>query len=175
MMRALILLAALAMGGCMQNGDADGRCDLSHSAEIVFSRAGAPDTVTTRAFGASCDKAIGLFTVVDAEGYPLWSWTVPLARAFGDVFPHDQPEHMQIFLEQWATPAIGSTQAAPAWEDLSQGQTTLDRLTYEDIRVRDLPMLCHFAGTDRQLCVFWEPAAGGAGLYYEHTLGDSEP
>ena len=109
----------------------------------------------------------------DAEGFAIWSWSAPLRHAFGDVFAPEDTEHTQQFLDRWVLPVLETTQAAPAWGDLAAGQTTLDQLTYEDVRARDLPMLCHFSGTARQTCVFWEPAAGGAGHFIDaYCRGD---
>ena len=39
--------------------------------------------------------------------------------------------------------------------------------TYEDIRARDLPMLCHATATGAEACVFYEPAAGAAGHFFD--------
>lgn len=78
---------------------------------------------------------------------------------------------MREFLERWASPTtLASTSTAPEFSDLVPGQTTLDQLTYEDIRARDLPMLCHLSGTARETCVFWEPAAGGAGHLLDRDI-----
>ena len=81
---------------------------------------------------------------------------------------------MEDFLQRWAQPALSTTQTAPEFSTLQPGQTTLDRLTYEDIRARNLPMLCHFSGTAREVCVFWEPAAGGAGHFYDRDAEETE-
>lgn len=151
-----------------------GACDVSVTRDLAFTSAAASERVTVRSFGASCDKAIGLYAIHDVEGFPIWSWSIPLTRAFGEeTFREMTPENMRDFLTRWAQPTISSTQSAPAWDALTPGQTTLDRLTYDDIRARDLPMLCHSTGTARELCVFWEPVAGGAGLYLERNLEDA--
>ncbi|MGE0739798.1 MAG: hypothetical protein AB7O98_00525 [Hyphomonadaceae bacterium] len=170
MMRALIV-ALIVLASCARPEAA--RCDLIFTRDIAFTGAATPDKLTVQAMGASCDKAIGLLTIRDAEGFPLWAWTSPLERAFGAVFAADAPEHMQEFLERWAEPVMGTTSGAPAWRELAAGQTTLDQLTYEDIRARDLPMLCHFSGTARQTCVFWEPAAGGAGHLLDRDIEET--
>ncbi|MBC7769085.1 MAG: hypothetical protein H7124_09890 [Phycisphaerales bacterium] len=149
-------------------------CDLSATQEISFTNADAPDTLVVQSLGPSCDKAIGLITLRTAEGYPAWSWSGPLSHRFGDAFGAEDYEHMQTFLEAWSRPDIATTQSAPAWTALTSGQTTLDQLTYEDVRVRNLPMLCHFSGTARQTCVFWEPAAGGAGHLLERDTQENE-
>ena len=171
MMRALLLGAlALIVSACSQQQA--GRCDFTHTREIAFSGLGA-DSVTVRSFGASCDKAIGVYEIVDGESKPVWAWASPLQRAFGDVFTAEDPEHMEAFLEEWSQPVIGRTSGAPDWAALVPGQTTLDELTYADIRARDLPMLCHFSGTARQTCVFWEPAAGGAGHLFDQDVEET--
>jgi hypothetical protein len=172
-MRALAaLLCALAAMACTPQAQ---RCDLSFAREVAFTSAEARDAVTVRALGPSCDKAIGVFAVRDGEDRPVWAWAAPLQHSFGDVFAADEPEAMQTFLERWAEPVIATTGEAPAWDALAPGATTLDQLTYEDIRARNLPMLCHFSGTARQVCAFWEPVAGGAGLFYERDVQESEP
>lgn len=170
MMRLLVLGAfALLASACSQQ---QARCDFTHTREIAFSGLGT-DRVTVRSFGASCDKAIGVYEIIDGEGHPVWAWATPLQRAFGDVFTAEAPEHMQTFLEEWSQPVIARTTAAPEWSALVPGETTLDELTYADIRARDLPMLCHFSGTARQTCVFWEPVAGGAGHLFDRDVEET--
>ncbi len=163
----------LALAGAYACAPRAQRCDLSHSREIAFTGSGG-DTLTVRAIGPSCDKAVGLYVVRDAEERPIWSWSAPMSHAFVEVFAADEPEAMESFLARWADPVLTTTQSAPEWSALARDQTTLDQLTYEDIRARDLPMLCHFSGTARQVCAFWEPAAGGAGLYYERDVEENE-
>jgi len=169
-MRAFVVAAlALLASACNQQS---ARCDFTHTREIAFSSLGA-DRVTVRSFGESCDKAIGVYEIIDGEGTPVWAWASPLQRQFGDVFTAEDPEHMQAFLEHWSQPVIARTSGAPDWATLAPGQTTLDELTYADIRARDLPMLCHFSGTARQTCVFWEPAAGGAGHLFDQDVEET--
>lgn len=170
-MRLLALCALVFAAACSQQQA--GRCDYSHTREIAFTGGLEPDRVTVRTFGASCDKAIGVYEIIDGEGYPIWAWATPLSRAFGDVFTAEAPEHVEAFVEEWSQPVITTTQTAPEWAMLVPGQTTLDELTYADIRARDLPMLCHFSGTARQTCVFWEPAAGGAGHLFDRLVEET--
>lgn len=171
MIRALLLGALLALAACGR--EAPARCDLDVAQEIAFTAADAQDTLLAQAVGPSCDKAVGLFVVRTSDGYPVWSWSAPLSHRFGDVFAEDDTEHMQSFLDTWAQPQLSTTQSAPTWDALTQGQTSLDQLTYEDVRARDLPMLCHFSGTGRQTCVFWEPAAGGAGHLLDRDVEEN--
>jgi hypothetical protein len=165
------LAFAFALAACGPERDA--RCDLSAARDIAFVDAEGADTVIARTFGPSCDRAIGLYAVRDAEGRPIWAWASPLPRAFGEDFGADGVEPMQAFLERWTQPTLTTSNAAPEWSDLAPGQTTLDRSTYEDIRARDLPMLCHFSGTARETCVFWEPAAGGAGHFFDRDVEET--
>lgn len=165
-MRVLILLMCLA--ACAPQAPA--RCDRTVTRDVHFSAANATDHLSVRAIGPSCDKTIGLFELRTSEGYPVWSWSAPLAHTFGDVFAAEDHEAVEGFLDTWANADIATTRSAPAWAELRPGQTNLDQLTYNDIRARDLPMLCHFSGTARQLCVFWEPSAGGAGLLFEREI-----
>lgn len=168
----LFILGALALLASSCSPQA-ARCDFTHTREIAFSGEGNADRVTVRSFGATCDKAIGVYEVINSEGYPIWAWAAPLSRAFGEVFSAEDTEHMETFLEQWSQPVLGRTSGAPEWAALVPGQTTLDEFTYADIRARDLPMLCHFSGTARQTCVFWEPIAGGAGHLFDQDVEET--
>jgi len=170
-MRVLVLGAMLALAACSQ---APARCDFEVTHEIAFTAADAEDTVLVQSIGPTCDKTIGLYVVRAADGYPIWSWSAPLSHRFGDVFGPEDTEHMEAFLNSWAQPRLATTQSAPAWDALAPAQTSLDRLTYEDIRARNLPMLCHFSGTARETCVFWEPAAGGAGHLLDRDVEETE-
>lgn len=173
-MRLLITAALMLLAtGCTRDAETT-RCDLEATHEVAFTADSAGDTVLAQSIGNGCDKVIGLFVVRTAEGYPVWSWSAPLSHRFGDVFAAEDREHVQTFLDAWAQAGVERTGAAPAWDGLSPGQTTLDQLTYNDIRARDLPMLCHFSGTARQTCVFWEPAAGGAGHLYDRDVDVEE-
>lgn len=170
-MRPLLALAIAALAACTPVK----RCDVTLSRDLAFTSVEARETVTVRSFGPSCDKAVALFELRGADGHPLWSWSAPLPQAFGDVFPADKPEQMRAFFERWAQPTLATTQQAPAWPLLAPGQTTLDQLTYDDIRARDLPMLCHASGTNRQVCVFWEPVAGAAGHLLDRDVEGDGP
>jgi hypothetical protein len=168
MIRLVIALALTAIAGCAPRAPSD--CNLSFDRDVAFTAADAHDVVTARALGASCDKTVGVFTVSSADGHPLWSWSTPMTQAFGDTFVGANADAMRTFLERWSQPTLTRTSAAPAWPLPETTRTTLDRLTYEDIRARDLPMLCHSTGTGVEACVFWEPAAAGAGHMYDRDI-----
>lgn len=168
---ALILIAALA-SAC---GPQRGACDISVTRDLAFTQANAEEEITASSFGPSCDKAILHYAVRDSEGHPIWAWTAPLRHAFGETIDTSKPEFMRAFLERWASPTtLSTTSTAPEFRRLAPGQTTLDHLTYEDIRARNLPMLCHLSGTARETCVFWEPAAGGAGHFLDREIVEPE-
>lgn len=165
----LCVIAALA--ACAPRPAA--QCDVSVTQDLALTNADAHETIVARAIGPSCDKAVGLYAIHDAEGYPAWAWAAPLPRAFGDAFDDADETTMREFLTGWARPEVSTTQSAPAWDALTPGQTSLDRLTYDDIRARNLPMLCHASGAGRQICIFWEPAAGGAGHYFDRDVEET--
>lgn len=162
-----VRLAVLALLCLMAACAPRGACDLAVTRDIAFTNAEARDTITARALGASCNRAIAVYAVHGEDGRPLWSWSAPIEHAFGDVFAADDSEAMADFLERWARPMLATTRDAPEWVLLAPGQTAFDRLTYEDIRARDLPMLCHFSAAASETCVFWEPAAGAAARLYD--------
>lgn len=173
-MRFALLIAAFAALTASCARQAPIGCDVTITQEIAFTAEGAADIITTRSFGEDCALAIGLLTVNAADGEPVWAYAVPLARAFGDSFAEPDEHGMEAFLTRWGEPEITTTSQAPNWTQLTPGQSTLDQFTYEDIRARDLPMLCHFSGTGRQLCVFWEPGAGGAGHLMDRDIAQEE-
>lgn len=173
-MRAFLALLVFAALAACQREPAPTACNLSVTHEIAFTAPDAKDVVTAQTMGASCDRAIAHYAVVAADGHPIWAWTAPMPRVFGAAFADANVEYMQSFLERWAAPRLLRTAEAPAWPLTGTAHTTLDRATYDDIRARDLPMLCHLSGTGRETCVFWEPAAGGAGLYFERDVPESE-
>lgn len=174
MIRLTVLVCcAVAVAACSRAASS-GACTVEVSRTIAFTSPNAEDTLLTRAEGPSCDKTVGQLVLRTSDGFPIWSWSAPLAHRFGDPFaPHDR-EQMQSFLRRWSQPEISTTGSAPPWSSLPAGETTLDQLTYEDVRARDLPMLCHVSGTARETCVFWEPAAGGAGHLFDRDTEESQ-
>lgn len=174
-MRVVFVLLALALAACAPRQQAG--CDLSLTRDLSFSSAEAADRVTVRTLGPTCPQAIVVYAIHAEDGHPLWAWTAPVPLAFGEVFHDADADIMRAFLERWAQPHLTTTSEAPDFALLAQGQSTLDQLTYDDIRARNLPMLCHLSGTSRETCVFWEPAAGGAGHFYDRDadIPESEP
>ena len=83
-MRLLLVAAALVLSACAPRAATN--CNLEATHDFALSGASETDTITAQTIGPSCDKAIGLYVVRDADGYALWSWSAPLRHAFGDVF-----------------------------------------------------------------------------------------
>jgi hypothetical protein len=167
--RFLILFLAVALPGCTAPKAAP-RCDLSASREIAFTEPEARDVVETRSLGADCGAAVTIFVLRSHEGIPLWAWAAPAYPVFGDAFaPRPDPDgptrdEMRVFLKRWAAAEVARTGAAPEWSESLP--TPLDRVTYEDVRARDVPMVCHLAGVARHVCIYWESGAAGAGELY---------
>jgi hypothetical protein len=161
---ALALLLVLAACAPRQGA----QCDATATHEVAFSRAGAHDVVTARAIGPTCGEAIALYAVREGDGHLIWTWAGPLRQ-----FNAESDDGGEAFVQHWARANIASTSGAPDWARLAPGQTSLDRLTYEDIRARNLPMLCHLSGDTREVCAFWEPAAGVAGLLLERNIEET--
>lgn len=172
-MRSALTLTALAFIAACQPQPAE-TCDVAVEREIQFSHPESADVVGARLIGPDCNRAVALFTVATADGHPIWAWTAPAGRAFGNAFADADAEQARRFLERWAAAEVTTTAAAPAWPLPDTARSTLDRFTYDDIRARELPMLCHLSGVALQTCVFWEPAAGGAGLLLERDVTQTE-
>jgi hypothetical protein len=172
--RLLLCAFALSLSACAPANDM-GHCNVVATRTVAFSAAAAEDEIIIRAIGPTCHNAVGLYTVHGGDGHPMHAWSAPLSRAFGQLSENGDAEETQAFLQRWADETeLATTQSSPEWSALIQGQSTLDQLTYEDIRARDLPMLCHYSGTGRQACVFFEPAAGGAGHLYDRDVAVEE-
>jgi hypothetical protein len=177
-MRCAVGLLCAAAGLLLAACAPTERCNLVAEHAARFS-AETPDEVEARALGERCNGAAALLVVRDAEGVPVWAWAAPFYPTFGDSFvPHAEgagPTRKQLedFLTRWAKVSTARTGAAPAWsEDID---TRLPQAVYEDVRARDLPMLCHLAAVAREQCVYWEPAAAVATAFYVRDVGAPPP
>lgn len=176
MIARFFLLTLIALAACGPNAQTPQRCDLLAEARIDLTAPGAADRVTARSFGPTCEEAILLYAVTTADGEAIWAWSGVAQRAFGEAMRGGNADTMQSFLDRWVSVQVERASAAPPWPPNGDANVTLERVTYEDIRARGLPMLCYLSGVARETCVFWEPAAGGAGPFYErdaHDAGDA--
>lgn len=170
-MRLLVFAALCALAACARQ-EAIVTCDLSAAREVHFTADDAGDVLSAQTIGPACDKAVGLYTIRTGDGHPVYAWSAPMERAFGGAY---QPaDEAQAFLDRWAEAHIVRTSDAPEWPLPETASSTLDRLTYEDIRARDLPMLCHLSAVARESCIFWEPGAALASLYLERDIPIAE-
>lgn len=170
-MRFLALAIFFAVSACAPRQTA--QCEATATRNVSFTSATARDVVTTSATGPNCEEAVALYAVREADGHLIWTWAAPLRQLYGSDANIGNDDSADAFLQRWALPNVATTRNAPPWSRLAPGQTTLDRLTYEDIRARNLPMLCHLSGSTREVCAFWEPAAGTAGLFLERNLEET--
>ncbi|MGE3141868.1 MAG: hypothetical protein AB7L65_00970 [Hyphomonadaceae bacterium] len=171
---ALAFVLALAACAPRETG-----CNRSAQAQIVFSASDTADTVTAQSLGPSCDAAVGVVTIRTPDGRPVWAWAAPLHPTFGNLFAAGREgppgvETAQRFLSRWAALRVATTAAAPPWpQEAVQppgAETSLDRLTYEDVRARRLPMACQLSGVAREICLFWEPGAAAAAPLLERRI-----
>jgi hypothetical protein len=174
-MRSALFLLLFVLCACAR---APQDCAVSAAREVAFITGDAADSVTARSLGASCDKAVAVISVANSDGHPIWAYAAPLPRVFGEAYLSPKREDVEALIERWSQPSIARTSAAPAWPasmlHLPAGALiTLDRATYEDIRARDLPMLCHLSSPGRETCVFYEPGAAGAGVLYERDAAEA--
>lgn len=171
---ALVLLAAALLGcGAPQRGaDADAGCIRSAAHEVTWTRADAPDVVTTSSMGPSCAQAVVVFVARNAGGDPLWTF----ASTYNDLkyggapaadAPAPNDAEIDAFLRSWADVTESSTAALPEWRadapTLSESaatfayETPFDRETYEALRGRDLPMICYAAAAEATQCLIVDP------------------
>lgn len=170
-MKRALVFALLVLASCAPRQAA--QCDIAFARDISFTAPGAHDRVSVRLIGPTCAEAVALYAVRQEDSHLVWAWAGPLAQMYTLPPQSAAGEEVAEFLHRWAQPKILRTSETPPWPRLSPGQTTLDRLTYEDLRARDLPMLCHLSGAAREVCAFWEPAAGAAGLLLERNVEEN--
>jgi hypothetical protein len=176
---AMALAATITACTPAQDAGAAQNCDIEITAPVSFSHGEDSDAISARAIGPRCDRAIALFTIHSSEGDPIWAWASPMPRAFGSQFHEADDAMLREFLTQWAAPTPSTTASAPQWPeaapDLPGGlSTTLQRAVYEDIRARDLPMLCHLTAVGRETCLYWEPAAALADAYFVRDAASAD-
>lgn len=173
LIRAAILAVGALAAACAPRSTEAPRCDLVGEAAVNFTAAEAQDRVIVRSFGKNCGESAALYAVTTADGEVIWAWSTIIQRAFGDTMRGADAETMQAFLDRWANARVERAGATPAWPLPASVVTTLDQATYEDIRARDLPLMCHLTSVARETCVFWEPAAGSAGVFFERDAQEA--
>lgn len=179
-MRILAILVAVSLlVGCNQPPDrAEAGCAREVTREVAWSGA-APDTITTNASGPSCLQAFVTLSIRNANGDGLWVHAAPYYdMVAGGAPPPEAPavtsEQMDTFLNGWAEPTLTRSNTLPEWRDgvasLTESaetfsyDTPFDRETYEQLRARDLPMLCYAAAAEASQCLIIDPLSGAPAM-----------
>jgi hypothetical protein len=173
---ALVGLAILALSACGQQREtAAGECSRTATHEVTWSNANAPDVITTRAEGPSCNQAVVTFVARNADGDALWAFaSTYYDLTAGGAPPEGAPpvsnEEMDRFLAGWADVTLMRSGELPEWradaETLSASvqtfsyDTPFDRETYEMLRARNLPMICYAAAVEGSQCLIIDPPTG---------------
>jgi hypothetical protein len=170
---AFALLALSACGERQTSSNAAG-CERVATHEVVWSAAGAPDTITTRSEGPSCAQAAVVFVARNANGDPLWAFaSTYYDLTAGGVPPEGAPAvseaQMDEFLAGWANVSATTSNTLPEWREgvatLTESATTFaydtpfDRETYEMLRARNLRMICYASAAEATQCLIMDPAS----------------
>lgn len=175
-MRFPLLAAALILAACArhENGQVHSACARGATHETSWTHSAAPDIITARADGPSCEQAVVTLVVRNASGDPLWAF----ASTYYDMTSGGRPpegahsvsnDQMDAFLASWADVTIMRSSELPAWRE---GATTLtdststftyetpfDRDAYEMLRARNLAMICYAAAVETTQCLILDPAS----------------
>lgn len=178
-----LLVAGLLVAGCQGEGPAKTQgCNVSVDRPISFTAPDAADRVFAQTVGPSCTEAVAVLTIRDPEGAAIWAFAMPFRQGVGaalispdaaDLSQEAVAAALNTWIEAAPRPAssvVDWPQGASAPEGESRNArwiTTLDPLTYRDIRARNLPVYCYVSGPRRSQCVFFEPAAAQAGILYD--------
>ena len=174
-----IVLAAAALCVCAcgqqttQAPQAASGCALSATQHVTWSNAETPDTITTRADGPACARAVVSFTVLDARGNSVWRFNSTYHdMTVGGAAPADapavSPEQAARFLASWTNVTVQTSDRLPEWRDgaaeiVGQGglrySTALTRERYEAMRHGNLRMICYAAAVDTTQCLVIDPTS----------------
>lgn len=186
-MRLIALgLAALLLSACGQGtskhataAGSDSGCARSATRQVVWSSPGAPDTITARAEGPTCQQAVVLFVVRNAQGDPLWSFaSTYYDMTTGGVAPENAPAvsgaEADRFLHGWANVTVQRSSQLPEWRAgaASPGvgdrpltySSPFPRETYEALRRRDLRMICYAAAVTATQCLVVDPSSNAPAM-----------
>lgn len=170
-----ILVAALVLANCSRPTEqTDAGCAREITREVAWSGA-APDRITASSSGPSCLQSFVTLSIRAANGDTLWVHAAPYYDmvAGGAPPPDARPistAQMDTFLNGWAEPTLGRSSTLPQWREgiatLTESAATFsydtpfDRETYEQLRARDLPMLCYAAAAEASQCLIVDPFSG---------------
>ncbi|MEZ5972756.1 MAG: hypothetical protein R3C31_13180 [Hyphomonadaceae bacterium] len=176
-MRFLFLAAAFALSACgpvTNTAHTDTACARSATHDVIWSTESAPDTITARSDGPTCEQAIVTLVVRSSAGDPLWAFaSTYYDLTMGGIPPEGaapvSDEQMDTFLAGWADVTLRRSSALPEWragfDTLSASaqtfsyETPFDRETYETLRGRNTPMICYAAAVEATQCLIIDPAS----------------
>jgi len=175
-MRSLALAAfALGLAACSQpSAPAPAGCARSATHEVTWSQADAADVITTSSQGPSCSRAVVTFVARNARGDPLWAFaSTYYDMTAGGAPPPGAPAvtdaQMDAFLAGWANVTVSTTNTLPEWREgvatLTESATTFaydtpfTRDVYENLRARNLRMICYAAAVEATQCLIIDPAS----------------
>lgn len=179
-MRLLLMTLAVAtLAACSRPAEtqtAAAGCARSATHEVTWSNAAAPDVVTATSAGPSCAQAVVTLVMRNAAGDPLLAFAAThYAMTAGDSPPPDglpavSDADMDRFLAGWANVTEMRSGALPEWRadaaTLTESATTFAYVTpfsrdvYENMRSRDLPMVCYAGAVEGSRCLIIDPATG---------------
>lgn len=173
MTRVLFLVFALTLAACARPpGQGASACAHTHVNEIAWTNSETPDVITTSAEGPSCDQAVVLFVIRNADGDPLWthaSTYYDMTTGGGPIegAPPATDADIERFLAGWADVDISRSNELPEWREgvatLTESAETFaydtpyERETYEMLRARELPTLCFAGGAEAAHCLVIDP------------------
>ncbi len=168
-------LCVWVVGAGLQPADSTG-CTVSATRGVAFSTPN--DRVTAEARGPACDKLAAVLTIRAANGALLWTYAAPADwLAPGVLGAGASRTAAADAMEDWAKVSVQTTAEFAPWPETAPGayatsdmRTPFDRDGYEDIRARNLPVLCFATGAQTTDCIFWDKEAGMAQLIYDAGL-----
>jgi len=178
-MRFLLIASALALSACTLSTNTAGNeraagCARSATHNVAWSTDGAEDTITTSSDGPTCAQAVVTFVARSSAGDPLWVFaTTYFDMTSGGIPPEGAPavteEQMDRFLTGWADVTLQRSGELPEWREgfdtLSASaptfsyDTPLGREAYEEMRARNLQMICYAAAVEATQCLLMDPAS----------------
>lgn len=174
-MRALLVVAALAVTACSPSGctpaaektaeqpaDAAGAEGCAASASSAWNAGGETITIEGSTTGADCASAEARIAFRRGEAEPFYQQNFR-AGAIMTLAGASSIEDMQRRLQEWVSPpgaAPDSTGDLPEWPANAAGPAgefpfqpyNMDRATYEAHRAADTPMFCFVQGMESEAC-----------------------
>ncbi len=176
-MRLVFIAAALALSACTFSANtannAEG-CARTATHNVTWSTEGTEDTITASSDGPTCAQAVVTFVARSSTGDPLWVFaSTYYDMTSGGIPPEGAPavtdEQMDTFLTGWADVTLQRSGELPEWREgfdsLSASaqtftyDTPFGREAYEEMRARNLQMICYAAAVEATQCLLMDPGS----------------